>query len=538
MIAGIACASGLKRETDMNGTTARQEAEKILAELPERISDVIKPFVRQTPDHPALVQGDVTWTYAELAAVVADAALILQLYEVRPGDRVMIVSENSLALVALILAASELDAWSVVVNPRLSAREVDLIREHSGARRVFYTIEVSDAARQHAERHDADIAVLRGLGTLGVGPLNRDTVPEPVEVDRSRQVAALVYTSGTTGNPKGVMLTHRNLLFSARITSAQRDPTDKAYCVLPISHIVGYSAILVASLMVGATVQLVPRYDPAALVSAIVNDGITLIFGVPATYQRLLEYKAVAGIERLPRGKLRRLAVAGAPLDVTLKSKIEVELGLPLRNGYGITECAPAIAGVRPESPRSDDAVGSLITGIEARLVRPGGGTVAPGEVGELHVRGPNVMRGYYRAPEATEAVIDADGWFNTGDLARFENDILYIVGRTKELIIRSGFNVYPPEVEAVLNEHPAVVQSAVIGRSVPGNEEVVAFVQLFPGSAATPADLMAHAARLLTPYKRPSEIIVADALPAGSTGKILKHHLAEAARDRAIGRV
>jgi acyl-CoA synthetase (AMP-forming)/AMP-acid ligase II len=290
--------------------------------------------------------------------------------------------------------------------------------------------------------------------------------------------------------------------------------------------------------MVGATVQLVPRYDPAALVSAIVNDGITLIFGVPATYQRLLEYKAVAGIERLPRGKLRRLAVAGAPLDVTLKSKIEVELGLPLRNRYGITECAPAIAGVRPESPRSDDAVGSLITGIEARLVRPGGGTVAPGEVGELHVRGPNVMRGYYRAPEATEAVIDADGWFNTGDLARFENDILYIVGRTKELIIRSGFNVYPPEVEAVLNEHPAVVQSAVIGRSVPGNEEVVAFVQLFPGSAATPADLMAHAARLLTPYKRPSEIIVADALPAGSTGKILKHHLAEAARDRAIGRV
>src|SRR6202011_4411713 len=290
---------------------------------------------------------DVTWTYAELAAVVADAALILQLYEVRPGDRVMIVSENSLALVALILAASELDAWSVVVNPRLSAREVDLIREHSGARRVFYTIEVSDAARQHAERHDADIAVLRGLGTLGVGPLNRDTVPEPVEVDRSRQVAALVYTSGTTGNPKGVMLTHRNLLFSARITSAQRDPTDKAYCVLPISHIVGYSAILVASLMVGATVQLVPRYDPAALVSAIVNDGITLIFGVPATYQRLLEYKAVAGIERLPRGKLRRLAVAGAPLDV--KSKIEVELGLPLRNFYGITECAPAIAGVRPE---------------------------------------------------------------------------------------------------------------------------------------------------------------------------------------------
>ena len=186
----------------MDGTAARHEAGEILAELPERISDVIKPFARHRPDLPALVQDDVTWTYAELAAVVADTALILQLYDIRPGDRVMIVSENSLALAALIFACSEIDAWSVVVNPRLSPREVDLMRSHSGARRVFYTIEVSDAARRHAERHDAEIAVPGGLGTLGVGPLNWDAVPEPVEVDRSRRVAALVYTSGTSGNPK------------------------------------------------------------------------------------------------------------------------------------------------------------------------------------------------------------------------------------------------------------------------------------------------------------------------------------------------
>jgi long-chain acyl-CoA synthetase len=188
--------------------TAQYETEKILAELPDRISDVIKPFARECLDHPALVQGDVTWTYGELAAVVADTTLILKHHDIRPGDRVMIVSENCLALVALILACLEIDAWSVVVNPRLSAREVDLICEHSGVRRVFYTIEVSEAARQHAERHDADFAVVRALGTVGVGPLNRETVPELVEVDRSRQVAALIYTSGTTGNPKGVMLTH------------------------------------------------------------------------------------------------------------------------------------------------------------------------------------------------------------------------------------------------------------------------------------------------------------------------------------------
>ena len=222
----------------MDGATARQEAEKILAELPDRISDVIKPLARAHPDHPALVQGNVTWSYSELASVVADAALILKHYDIRPGDRVMIVSENCVSLVALILACSAIDAWSVVVNPRLAAREIDLIREHSGARRVFYTLKVSDEARQHAKRHDADVvAVLRGLGTLGIGPLNQDTVPEPIEADRSRQVAALVYTSGTIGSPKGVMLTHRNLLFSARAAAAQREPTDKAYCVYRTSSV-------------------------------------------------------------------------------------------------------------------------------------------------------------------------------------------------------------------------------------------------------------------------------------------------------------
>jgi acyl-CoA synthetase (AMP-forming)/AMP-acid ligase II len=289
-------------EASMSATAARHEADKILAQLPDRISDVIRPFARQSPDHPALVQGDIAWTYGDLAAIVARTAITLADYGVRPGDRVMIVSENSLALAAILLATSEIDAWSVVVNPRLSEREIDLIRDHSGARRVFYTVEVSDNARQHANRHSAAIAALDALGTLGIGPLNEQTLPEPVERDRTRQVAALLYTSGTTGNPKGVMLTHRNVLFSAKVVGLQRGvtPADKAYCVLPMSHIVGYSAILIVSLTFGCTVQLVPRYDPAALATAIADNGITLLFGVPATYQRLLEYKAVTGIAKRP----------------------------------------------------------------------------------------------------------------------------------------------------------------------------------------------------------------------------------------------
>jgi long-chain acyl-CoA synthetase len=180
----------------MDGAAARHEARKVLAELPDRISDVIKPFARESPDHPALVHGHTTWTYADLAAISVRTATTLTTYGVRPGDRVMIVSENSLALVAILLAASEIDAWSVIVNPRLSEREIDLIRDHSGARRVFYTVEVSDNARQHASRHRAAIAVLDALGTLGVGPLNEFTEPEPVETDPACQVAVLLYTRG------------------------------------------------------------------------------------------------------------------------------------------------------------------------------------------------------------------------------------------------------------------------------------------------------------------------------------------------------
>jgi long-chain acyl-CoA synthetase len=172
-----------------------------------------------------------------------------------------------------------------------------------------------------------------------------------------------------------------------------------------------------------------------------------------------------------------------------------------------------------------------FLPGIEYRLVNFAGTHVADGEVGELHVRGPNVMLGYYRAPELTAKAIDAGGWFNTGDLARLDGDNLFIVGRTKELIIRSGFNVYPAEVEAVLNSHVSVVQSAVIGRVISGNEEVVAFVQLLPGAAIGVQELMDYAARQLTSYKRPCEIVLLDSLPAASTGKILKHKLWEAAR-------
>ena len=267
---------------------------------------------------------------------------------------------------------------------------------------------------------EAKRAKRRAAGEIGVSALNEATLPEPVEADAARQVAVLIYTSGTTGAPKGVMLTHRNLLFSAKTTAAIRRMTadDKLYCVLPISHIVGIS-LLIMTLMTGAQVRLTSKYDPAALAKAVAEEGVTILNGVPATYQRLLEYKRLAGLSKLDRGALRLIAVAGAPLDLDLKSRVEQELGLSLLNGYGITECSPGISGVRFEAPRDDSAVGTLLPGIETRIVGLGGAALSNGQVGELHVRGPNVMRGYYRAPDLTAKAIDAEGWFNTGDLAR-----------------------------------------------------------------------------------------------------------------------
>jgi len=348
-------------------------------------------------------------------------------------------------------------------------------------------------------------------------------------------VAALMYTSGTTGQPKGVMLSHRGVLFAARASVLLRGtaPTDRIYAVLPMSHIVGFSVLLVATMMAGATAHVVAKYDPAALAKAIAEEGITDLFGVPATYQRLLEFKAVNGLAQLERGRLRRMLVAGAPLDLKLKARVEEEFGQSLFNNYGITECSPSLTGVRLDSPRSDESVGRFLPGIEHRLVDFKGAPVPNGEVGELHVRGPNVMLGYYRAPELTAKAIDSEGWFNTGDLARLDGDHLFIAGRSKELIIRSSFNVYPAEVEAVLNAHETVVQSAVIGRAVGGNEEVVAFVQLLPGVEIDAAELMRYAAGQLTSYKRPREIVILDGLPAASTGKILLWEAAQAAKAR-----
>jgi long-chain acyl-CoA synthetase len=509
------------------------EAATLLASLPARISDIIRPWSVKTPDHPALAESSGTWTYRQLASAVDDATHWLVESGVRPGDRVMLVCENCRLFVALLLALSEIDAWPVLVNARLAAGELDQIRDHSGARRLLYTTSVSPHAREHARRHGAVSREVAGLGILAVGPLNDATQPEPLDPEIPQRIAALIYTSGTTGQPKGVMLTHRNLLFVAAVSAKIRSLTqdDRLYGALPMSHAVGLSVVLLGSLLSGATLHLAWRFDPVAALGSLEKERLTVVLGAPSMFSLLADYAKLKGLKSLHYPALRIISSSGAPLPPALKTQIENLFGQTLYNGYGVTECSPNISQAVVGERRTDTSVGKVLPGVEVRLVNANGETASEGDVGELRVRGPNVMKGYYRSPDETAAAIDTGGWFNTRDLARLESGYLFIVGRAKELIIRFGENVYPAEVEAVLNSHPAIIRSAVVGRPVAeneGGEEVIAFVQLAPSCTTSEAELAKHAAEHLAPYKRPSKITFVSSMPLTPTGKVIKNELSK----------
>jgi long-chain acyl-CoA synthetase len=502
------------------------------ADMPRRIHEAFLPWANSHPAHMALVDRNHAVRYGELRGIVEATAERLRKAGVRAGDRVLLIAENSVALAVCILAVSQLEAWSATVNARLSDREIDNFLAHSGARLAIYFGATSPSARQHGSARGAQTQEWPGIGEIQVGPLNTDTGTEPVENDPARQVAAMVYTSGTTGAPKAVMLTHANLIFIGNNNRMMRrlTPDDVIYGVLPLSHVYGLSALLVAALMSGSALHLVPRFQAEELARALAEDGITVLHGAPAMYAKLLELGSTQG-QPLKAPKLRVAQSGGAPLTSPVKEGFETTFGVVLQNGYGMTEASPSICQTRLDVPRSDCSVGSAIPGIEVRL---NGAEDDSAGVGEIWVRGPNVMKGYYRAPELTVETVTPDGWLKTGDLARKDSDgAIFIVGRSKELIIRSGFNVYPVEVEQVINTYPGVVQSAVVGREAAGNEEVVAFIEASQGVKIDMNDLYAYLKGRLSPYKVPSEIVTLEHLPAAATGKILKKELQKLAAER-----
>jgi acyl-CoA synthetase (AMP-forming)/AMP-acid ligase II len=497
------------------------------------LAEIPAYWARVTPDAPALWEQDQPVSYRVLDRAIAAARAMLGASGVGPGDRVAVVGENSLELVALLFAAIGIDAWPLVLNARLAPQEIDSLLALAGPRLTCFTDSASSDAGAHAERHDARSWHSAGLWPRGEAGVRLLPAIHPVHDEEGAMgVALLLATSGSTGTPKAVMVKHEGLLRFCRVSRSARDlrMDDVVYAVLPMSHIFGLGTLLMVSLYGGASLYLARRFSPGDLLDAVKRRGISMLFGVPALFTRLVEHLRNDGVGALDGHRVRYAYVGAAALELSLKREFESRFGCRIHHGWGMTEYAGSMAITRIDRDRDDTAVGYPNEGCELRLVDRNGKAVANGEVGEIWIRGPGLMAGYYRAPELTAQVMRPDGWFNTGDLGRLDEDgALFVVGRTKDMIIRSGFNVYPAEVEAALHTYPGVRLAAVFGRrDATGNETVVACIEGVPDRKLDLDALTLHLRERLAPYKLPGEYIEWPALPLLANGKLDKKLLRE----------
>ena len=492
-----------------------------------RWHDFLDGQVKQRPGAAAVSDSTgVRWDYAALDAAVTDLRDVLAAAGAKPGDRVVVLIENCAAAMAAVFACSRMGAIAVPVNARQTAVEIDRVVNHARPAAALFTTTASPDALEHAQRMGGH-EISGAFGTLHLA------TPFASDPDDLPDVAVLLYTTGTTGTPKGVMLTHSALRFGGESSARMRGMTwdDLVYGVLPMTHVFGLTAITTGVTAAGSEVFFEARFSTDKLYNALIS-GVTLFSGVPQMHALLMQHAKERGYAKLPDCRLRYVSSGAAPLDPAWKRKAEAFYGLPLQNGYGATEMTSGTTMTISRFGDPDISVGPPLDGTEVRIDESvsGGGDGK----GEVLVRGPHIMKGYYKNPEATAAALDGKGWLHTGDLGRFDDQgRLHILGRSKELIIHGGFNVYPPEVEAALNDHPQVIQSAVIGRAKDGDEQVLAFVQIAADDRPDPDELRAFVAGRLAGYKRPSRIIMAEALPAAPTGKLLKHKLLDAFSDQ-----
>jgi long-chain acyl-CoA synthetase len=490
------------------------------------LGTLLEQAAADQPERPAVRMDDLVLTYAQLHEAAGRMSTLLARAGLEPGDRVGIMLPNVPAFPIAFYGALAAGAVVVPMNPLLKSREVGYYLSDSGAKIVLaWHPAAGEAAKGAADAGAQAVTV----ATPDLADLLADHDPAREWSSRGDDDdAVILYTSGTTGKPKGAELTHANLVRNADLTARtllRNTPDDVMMGCLPLFHVFGLTCGLNATVAAGGTLTLLPRFDPAKALEIIHRDAVTIFEGVPTMYAAILHHP---GADPAMAATLRVCVSGGAAMPVEILRGFEEKFGCMILEGYGLSETSPVASFNHPDQVRKPGSIGTPVEGVQMRLVDEAGQTVPEGEIGEIAIRGHNVMKGYWDKPEATAEAMTGEGWFRTGDLAKVDADgYYYIVDRKKDLIIRGGYNVYPREIEEVLHEHPAVAEVAVIG--IPHaelGEEVAAAVALKPGASATPDELRSFVKDRVAAYKYPRQVWLVDALPKGPTGKILRREV------------
>jgi long-chain acyl-CoA synthetase len=481
--------------------------------------------VGRDPDKVALKLDDAELSYGMLDAGSARVAAILRDKGFEVGDRVGIMLPNVPYFAPVYYGVLRAGGVVVPMNVLLKGREVKFYLEDPGAKIVFAWHDFAEAAETGAREAGAEcILVKPGEFEQLLGAVS-EPADEVVDRDGS-DTAVILYTSGTTGTPKGAELTHDNLRKNAEVASSlfEYGAEDVIFGGLPLFHSFGQTCALNCGIRVGATITLLPRFEPAKALEIIQRDKVTVMLGVPTMYAAMLNESTA---DQYDTSTLKLCGSGGAAMPVEVMRAFEEKFSAKILEGYGLSETSPVASFNHPDKERKPGSIGTPIQGVEMKVVDEDGKEVAQGEVGEIVIKGHNVMKGYWNKPDATAESIK-DGWFFSGDMAQVDEDgYFFIVDRKKDMIIRGGYNVYPREIEEVLYEHPAVREVAVLG--VPDDalgEEVGAAIALKEGSSATEEELREHTKEQVANYKYPRKIWFVEELPKGPTGKILKREI------------